>query len=295
MELLSKISITCFFASYLVSFLLEITRLFFRARLQFATMIGFAIAGLFAHTVFLLLRIFADTGTQTPFGSWQIWCLSVAWVLAGVYLYFAWRQPKADTGLFLLPMVLILCVAGYWLSGKSGFSADGSSGLLASIHGISLLLGTVAVFAGFVCGMMYLIHSAQLKAKIPVSSRFKLPSLEWLQAANERSLVISSVLLAAGLVSGLLLNLRSSENAVVRWSDPVVWTSTLLFGWVVSATIFNWLYKPARHGRKVAYLLVASFLFLVIELVIVLSVQHASDRDPQAAAPFVSQQQESSR
>jgi ABC-type uncharacterized transport system permease subunit len=274
-DILSKISITCFFASYLVSFLIEISRVFVRGRAQIIGMIAFAIAGLFAQSVFIALRLFDDSQVAS-YGNWQNWCLIVAWILAVLYLYFAWRQPKADIGLFLLPMVLILCAAGYWLDGRSGFERDNSSGYLGILHGSSLLIGTVTVFAGFVCGVMYLMQSARLKAKTIPDSRFKLPSLEWLQTANERFLISSSVMLGGGLVSGILLNLKSTSGNSIEWTNPVVWTSMLFFVWIVSATIFNWLYKPARRGRKVAYLIVASFLFLLIELVIVLTVEHAS-------------------
>jgi hypothetical protein len=42
-------------------------------------------------------------------------------------------------------------------------------------------------------------------------------------------------------------------------------------GWMTVAWLFNHLYKPAQKGRKVAYLTVASFLFLLIALVSILA------------------------
>jgi hypothetical protein len=66
----------------------------------------------------------------------------------------------------------------------------------------------------------------------------------------------------------------------VPWSDPLVYSSAILLAWVFLATAFNALYKPARHGRKVAYLTVASFVFLAMVLaVLVLSdSQHGGNR-----------------
>jgi hypothetical protein len=46
----------------------------------------------------------------------------------------------------------------------------------------------------------------------------------------------------------------------------VIWTSSLLLAWLATAAIFGVVYRPARQGRKVAYLTVASFLFLVLAL-----------------------------
>ena len=39
---------------------------------------------------------------------------------------------------------------------------------------------------------------------------------------------------------------------------------------------FNLFYRPAREGRKVAYLVVTSFLFLMLELAIVWWAGHAT-------------------
>ena len=48
---MSGISVTCFAASYLVAWLLELSRLFFRSGIRGAVMVGFASAGLLAHTL----------------------------------------------------------------------------------------------------------------------------------------------------------------------------------------------------------------------------------------------------
>ena len=51
-EWLTKITITCFAASYLVTLLLEISRLFFRAPVRLVFTFGFAAAGLLAHSLY---------------------------------------------------------------------------------------------------------------------------------------------------------------------------------------------------------------------------------------------------
>ena len=58
---------------------------------------------------------------------------------------------------------------------------------------------------------------------------------------------------------------------VVLWSDPVVWSSTLLATWMAIVAIFNFTYKPARQGRKVAYLTMGTFLFLAMTLAALLA------------------------
>ena len=144
-------------------------------------------------------------------------------------------------------------------------------------------MGTAVVALGFVFGIVYLLQASRLKRKIPQSKFFRLPSLEWLQRSSEVSLVMSTILLAIGLVSGIAINLiqraASGETGAVgtiAWSSPVVWSSAILFLWLLIVSIFNVCYRPARHGRKVAYLVVTSFLFLVLELGIVWWTGHAT-------------------
>ena len=54
--MLSGVSTICFAASYAVALALEISRLLFRSGVRGAVMLGFAAAGLVAHTAFLYYR-----------------------------------------------------------------------------------------------------------------------------------------------------------------------------------------------------------------------------------------------
>jgi len=125
--------------------------------------------------------------------------------------------------------------------------------------------------------VMYLTQSWRLKNKLPPSSRFKLPSLEWLQTATSRALLISMLLVGVGVIGGVVRNylLLRSANGGLRWSDPTIWSSAVLLGWLVAAVAFNALYRPSREGRKVAYLTVASFGFLLLTLAVTLLLPEA--------------------
>jgi CDP-diglyceride synthetase len=124
---------------------------------------------------------------------------------------------------------------------------------------------------------------------VPPQTGLKLPSLEWLQAVNKHSLVYSSCFIALGLVAGIVLNMIKSQGSgvAVPWTDSVVVTSTILLVWLLAATLFEWTYKPAQQGRKIAYLTVASFVFLalVMAMLLVGGSQHAA---PRGAARFKS-------
>ena len=204
---LYKISITCFAASYLVVFLLEFSRVFFRARFRRILLIGFAAAGLFAHTVYLFCQSQLELDAQGIWlGNWFGWCLTTAWLLAAAYLWISIRQPESIIGLFVLPIALALIWIGIQFGSEKPFTTNSARSIWNMIHGISLLLGTVVVALGFIFGVVYLWQAHRLKRKLPQLKLFRLPSLEWLQQSSERSLVISAVFLAIGLLSGIAIN-----------------------------------------------------------------------------------------
>ena len=286
-DFLSRITITCFAASYGVALALEVSRLFFRAPVRVAVSAGFTIAGLVAQLAYLVVRAVDETATGTPLSNWYDWTLIVSWVLATCYLVLLLRRPQAAFGLFVLPLVLALIAIAVWVLEPNQPPSSDARSLWATIHGMSLLVGTVSVLTGFAAGVMYLAQSYRLKHKLPPRQGFQLPSLEWLNKLNERSLLVSTLLLAFGFLSGIVLNIyvHGQEAGGVPWSDPIVWTSALLFSWVLIATIFNLVYKPARLGKKVAYLTVANFCFLLLVLYFLLSGQseHPNNRPPEAA------------
>ncbi len=284
--MLSQVHIFCFAASYSVALVLEISRLFFRASVRTIVAVGFTVAGLFAQTIYIVMRSNPDPGQAPPLSSWFDWLLLVAWGVAAVYLITSLRRPQAALGIFMLPLVLALIGLACLFRDVPPFPRDQALQAWGLIHGISLLLGVVAVMLGFVAGIMYLVHSYRLKHKLPPRQGLRLPTLEWLQRANKHALIVSSCLLGVGLLSGVVLNLLKSRQGM-SWTDPVVWTSGVLFVWLILVLIFEFLYKPAQQGRKVAYLTVASFVFLGLVLAIVLFVpsQHAtSPSESQASA-----------
>ena len=264
--MLSGVSTICFASSYAIAWALEISRLLFRSGVRGAIMLGFAAAGLVAHTAFLYYR--AVNATGAPLSSEKDWYLVAAWALVVVYLCLAVLRPKVPFGLFLLPLALGLIGAATFWAPTEPLAREPASKVWGAIHGVSIMLAVVAVLVGFMAGLMYLGQSRRLKHKRLPGGRLRLPSLEWLETANSHAIVASMVMLGVGVLSGMILNLinRGEEAARLRWNDPVVLSTWLMFLWLLGAVVAIAVYRPARKGRKVAYLTVASFIFLVIML-----------------------------
>jgi ABC-type uncharacterized transport system permease subunit len=262
--MLSGISTVCFAASYAIAFALELIGLKTRFAWHRVAIAVVTLAGLVAHTLYLC-RIAADA-TVLPVSTVE-WLLLAAWVLAIIYFAALFYLSRTAVGIVLLPIVVGLIASSLWASPEP-LAPERSSYAWSMFHGIVLLLGAVAVCIGFLAGLMYLVQSYALKHVRSAANRLRLPSLEWLEHVNSRALGFSAVLIALGFISGIVMAYAAhrDESAYHLWTDPVVLSLAAMLAWLVGAEIFRLLYPAARRGRKVAYLTLASFVFLLIAL-----------------------------
>jgi hypothetical protein len=271
---LQGISATCFVGSYIVALLLELSRAVMRVPGRGLLTIAFTVAGLFAHAVYLVMRgqqltSVAETGL---FAGWYDWSLLVAWGVAACYLVLYFRRPDTIVGYFLLPSVLALVGLARFTRDWAPFSRVEAVGVWRSVHGLAMTVGAAAVLMGFIAGLMYLTKAWRLKAKAAGASTLRLPNLERLQRMNRHCLVVSTIAVGIGVLSGVIMNLN--RWGYVGWSEGGVVLSCVLFVWLLLAMAFEFFYTPAREGRKVVYLTLASFAFLVITMIGVFSSDH---------------------
>jgi ABC-type uncharacterized transport system permease subunit len=264
-QMLSNVSIICFAACYAIALIMELVSLKAHISWRRAGLLVTTVAGLVAHSLYLWTR--AAQSQAAPLSAPAEWLLLAAWVLVFVYLGALVNIPRAASGVILLPIILGLTVASIVASNEP-FAPERASEFWSRLHGAVLLLGTVTVCVGFAAGVMYLLQSYWLKHKKSPATDVRLPSLEWLERINKFALGVSALLVGLGLVSGLILSqLRHrGESDYQMWSDPVVWSLAAMFVWLVVAEVFRLVYPAARRGRKVAYLTLASFGFLLIVL-----------------------------
>ena len=263
----SGINTLCFSASYGIALALEFSGLWARFLLWRIALLVSGVAGLVAHTWYLGHRV-AEM-PKAPLASQQDWYVLAAWALAVVYLMLRLYYPRSSMGLFILPVVLAMIGISKF-SSTTPLATFQAPRVWGQVHGILLMLGTVAVLIGFLAGVMYLIQSYRLKHKLPPRSRLQLPSLEWLERVNSRSLGIATLFVGGGFFTGVLSRLaHQGEQNFVPWSDPVVISLAAMFIWLVVAEAFRLVYPAARVGQKVAYLTIAAFLFLALVLAVV--------------------------
>ena len=260
----SGINMLCFSACYAIALVLEISGLWTRWKWKRLACVAVAAAGVVAHTQYLGQRVVEQP--TVPLASHHDWSLLAAWMLAVIYVGGLFYHPRSSLGVFLLPAVLALSAVARFASTEPLASSDATR-IWSLVHGVFLMLGTVAVLLGFVAGLMYLVQSHRLKHKVAPSEGLRLPSLEWLERVNSRSLGAAALLVGGGFVTGVLSRLAQKEyDSLVPWTDPVVLSLLAMLGWLVVAEVFRLIYPAARQGRKVAYLTIAAFVFLLFVL-----------------------------
>jgi hypothetical protein len=265
-EWLTRISLSCFALSYLIALLLEISRLFYRVSVRSVVIFTMMLAGIFAHIIYLWDKFQSDFSGGTPLARWYDWCLVISLALAITYTIVALQRVRHSVGIFFLPVILGLILFAVSIEDRQPFSAQERGDVWGMTHGISLLAGTVSMAIAFTTGLMYLVQASRLKRKLPPQAGFRLPSLEWLQVCNRRSLFLATGLIMIGLFSGIIMNMlfENELKDIVPWDDMVVISSSVLLLWLIAVSVFEMLYRPARQGRKIAYLTMASFLFLIM-------------------------------
>lgn len=284
------ISLTCFVGSYVVAMLLDLTRSAVQIPGRALLTIGFTVAGLFSHGAYLIARAVGQNtaGDIGTLAGWYDWSLLVAWGMAACFLILYLRRPDTSVGLFLLPTVLAVVGLAALTRDWAPFSRVEAVGVWRTVHGLAMMVGAAAVLLGFIAGLMYLTQAHRLKSKQAGRRRLKLPALEWLQGMNRHCLVVSTIAVAIGVLAGVVMNLNQWGN--VPWSEGGVVLPLVLFGWLVAATSVEFFYRPAREGRKIVYLTLASFGFLVLAMYGVLSSEHgrnSADSLSVKAAPAV--------
>ncbi|HIF32784.1 MAG: cytochrome c biogenesis protein CcsA [Pirellulaceae bacterium] len=271
----SEISTFCIAASYLVALVLEAIRPLWLARARYFLALSFLVAGIVAHLLYLaFVARGAMFSGQGVFVSWADWSLIAALLLVGAATGLMIKRPQNTVAVFLLPMVLVLIGVAELCKEMEPFKGEAIASW-GFVHGLALLIGTVSVGLGFSTGIMYLIQSNRLKNKKGPSSGLRLPSLEWLQRFNREALLLSAILLGIGVASGVILGAQPGKE--LSPTDPAILSSSMMFLWIVGACIFEVVYQPARQGKKVAYVTLANFVFLVLVLTLVLYSGHAGE------------------
>ena len=261
-----NVSVICFLASYAVALGAELSRLAWRGRFSQYVMWGMTAAGLVAHTFYLLLR--SNQSKLPPLlSSVHDWLLVLAWLAVTIYLCVSLLDRQVSTGLVVLPFVLVLVVASY-------FVPDATDALVSAhqswtmLHVSLLVFGIGGILIGLAAAVMYLWQHYRLKHRQRLQSGVMLPSLERLERFTRLAILVSVPLLTIGMALGVGLVVVNGGTAIAQRvaADPIIIGSAVC--WLVLIGVFVWLLSNrSTPGRQVAWLSVAACGLLLLTMI----------------------------
>lgn len=261
-----RVSVLCFFASYLLAFGLEWTRLVSRHVLWRWVALTAGVAGFVAQTIYLISRT-QQTTLPPLLSSMQDWLLVLSWLVVLVHLFITIADRELALGFIVWPLALGLVAAAQFVSSSAGVGVNVHRNW-TMLHVASLVFGIVGIVIGFAASLMYLWQHRRLKHRITASSGLELPSLERLARVNRWSLLIAVPLLTFGMMTGVGLSLVRHPEISRRsvWLDPVVLVSGVC--WIIMAGMFVWLLSRKQNpGKQMAWLTAWACGFLLLTTV----------------------------
>ena len=244
---IDKVSVFCFFASYVVALGLELTQFMKSSRINRWAAIGFTSAGLLAQTMYLVHR--SRLSHMPPLiGSMHDWLLVLAWVAAATYVVLELRDRRLGLGVFLLPLVLLLVSAS--TSMRKEPRVRDAQYAVEMFHASLLVFGIAGVLIGFLLSLMYLVQHNRLRHKTPDPDSLQLYSLERLGRMNWWAIVGSVPLLTLGMLAGVCLAWKSRTTATpVDLAAPGFVVMYVL--WLAMIVLFGWLVRRSQSSGKI--------------------------------------------
>lgn len=257
----------CFFASFTVALVLELSQLNWSNRASRWGAIGFLIAGFLAQTAYLINRS-KDSHLPPLLGSTHDWVLVLAWLAVLMLLGVMLSDRDSGVGVFVLPAVVLLVVAARYVSETR---PPGVTDIprWAMLHASTLVLGIAGIVVAFLLSLMYLVQHRRLKQKLTESVSLRLFSLERLGRWNWWSIVISVPLLTIGMGVGVFLTVRSqSTESPVHLGQFSFAIAGVI--WLVVMLLFGRLVTAKRHssGRGLAWRTLWACGFLLVSLLL---------------------------
>jgi HemX protein len=226
------------------------------ARLSLATVA----AGFLLHTASYGMDCVATRAmvVTSMHGSFSL----LAFLTVLVFLAISARHHLYILGAFVMPLVLL----GTAVAAVSPLPGPPAAVLQGPLFPLHVILNFTA-FAGFVAAfgvaIAFLIQERQLKSGKPQTIAYVLPPLNILDRLNFRLLSLSVMLLAAGMVTGMLYVHRTKG---AYWpEDPKVYATVTSFVVYLTA-IFLRLFRGWR-GRRTAFLLIAGFILVLVTFI----------------------------
>lgn len=221
-----------------------------------------ALAGFVFHLAYFALR-WAESGT-IPITSFFEAANFLAMGIVLVFLIMELRFAIAALGSFMLPLVILLMVPAFILSGEIKVLAPMLKSGWLGVHTSLTLFGDAGFAFSFIVSIMYLVQERQLKTKHLGAVFHRLPSLDIMDTLGYRAMTFGWPLFTLGMITGSIWA-NSAWGTYWSWGAKETWS---LITWVVYLVLLH-LRTIGWRGRKMAILSIIAFLFVLVSFFVI--------------------------
>ncbi|HEY6010156.1 MAG TPA: c-type cytochrome biogenesis protein CcsB [Nitrospirota bacterium] len=230
------------------------------------TSLWIAVGGILCHVAYFLLR-WTEAG-RIPVTSFFEAANFLGMGIILVFLVMEFRFKIASLGSFMLPLVIILMAPAMILSGTiQELNPVLRSGWLG-VHTSFAVLGDAAFAFAFIVAIMYVIQERQLKSKHLGAIFHRMPSLDIMDTLGYKALTFGWPLYTIGMITGSIWA-NSAWGTYWSWDPKETWS---LITWVIYLVLLH-LRTIGWRGRKMAFLSIVGFLFVLVSFFIISRVQ----------------------
>ncbi len=221
-----------------------------------------ALAGFALHIAYFSFR-WAESG-RVPVTTFFEAANFLGMGIMFVFLIMEIRFKIAALGSFMLPLVIILMVPAFIVSSSiEELNPMLKSGWLG-VHTSFAVLGDAAFAFAFIVSVMYLIQERQLKSKHLGAIFHRLPSLDIMDTLGYKALTLGWPLFTIGMLTGSIWA-NSAWGTYWSWDPKETWS---LITWAIYLVLLH-LRTIGWRGRKMAFLSILGFVFVLISFFVV--------------------------
>jgi len=198
----------------------------------------------------------------------------VAWGMVGAYLLAQWTQKVKSFGAFVTPLATVTAVASLLQPRGVLPLPPVLRSLWLPVHAAISLLANAIFALTFCVAVMYLLQEHQIKGKRLGAVFKRLPSLQSLDAMNERGITVGFVLLTIGIITGSIWA-ETAWGSYWSWDPKETWS---LITWFLYAALLHQRLTVGWRGRRAALMTIVAFavlLFTFLGVSLLLPGQHS--------------------
>jgi len=218
-------------------------------------------AAILAHLLYLTAR--GVTEGHLPLASVYDFLSATALALGVAYTYVEMRQGVRTTGIFVLPLVLLMQIVATAYGSRIPANTPPLFPMWFELHTLAATLGYGAIFVSAIYGILFLLLYRDIKSSRMSFFFRRMPPLETLGRMNVSAASAGLVLLAIAILMGIGWG-RLAGVPLAR--DPKTWLT--IGAWVLIGFAVLAYHRLGWRGPRAAYASLAGFTALFLSRVV---------------------------